>query len=72
MKTKTMLQLAKSLDFTNVYEMIEYFVECYINGNFTQCRRLFSELTKQGKKELITYLLSEDQTEQYNFYFKLL
>lgn len=72
MKTKTIKQLAYSLDFTTYFEMYEYFITCYMNGNFTSCRRLFGELTKKAKKDLLSFLIKEGFTREYNFYFELL
>lgn len=72
MKTKTIKQLSRELDFTTEWEMYEYFISCYVNGNFSQCRGLFSELTKQAKKDVLTYLLDEGFNREYNFYFSLL
>lgn len=72
MKAKTIKQLARSLDFTTDFEMYEYFITCYVNGNFTSCRNLFSELTKQAKKDLLSFLIKEGFTREYKFYFELL
>lgn len=72
MKAKTIKQLARSLDFTTDFEMYEYFITCYLNGNFTSCRRLFSELTKQAKKDVLSYLLGGGLNREYNFYFEIL
>lgn len=72
MKTKTIKQLSRSLDFTTDWEMYEYFISCYVNGNFSQCRRLFNELTKQAKKDVLAYLLDGGFNRGYNFYFELL
>ena len=72
MKTKTIKQLARSLDFTTDWEMYECFISCYVNGNFTSCRSLFSQLTKQAKKDVLAYLLDGGFNREYNFYFSLL
>lgn len=72
MKKKTIKQLARSLDFTTVFEIYEYFITCYVNGQFSQCRRLFGELTKQAKKDVLSFLIKEGFTREYNFYFELL
>ncbi len=72
MKAKTIKQLSRSLDFTTDFEMYEYFITCYVNGNFTSCRNLFSQLTKQAKKDILAYLLDGGFTREYNFYFELL
>lgn len=72
MKTKTIIQLAKTLDFASESEMYEYFITCYLNGNFSQCRRLFNELTKGAKKQLLAYLLDEGMNREYKFYFEML
>ena len=72
MKAKTIKQLARSLDFTTDFEMYEYFISCHMNGNFTSCRTLFGELTKQAKKDVLSFLLKEGFNSEYNFYFELL
>jgi len=72
MKTKTIKQLAKQLDFSTQSEMYEYFISCHVNGNFSQCRSLFSELTKQAKKDVLSYLLESGFNKEYNYYFNLL
>lgn len=72
MKAKTIKQLASSLDFTTDFEMYEYFISCHMNGNFTSCRNLFSQLAKQAKKDVLAYLLDCGFTREYNFYFELL
>lgn len=72
MKAKTIKQLARSLYFTTDFEMYEYFISCHMNGNFTSCKRLFGELTKQAKKDVLAYLLDYGSNSEYNFYFELL
>jgi len=72
MKTKSIIQLAKTLDFTSESEMYEYFITSYVNGNFSQCRRLFCELTRDAKKSLLAYLLEEGMNREYKFYFEIL
>lgn len=72
MKTKSILQLAKTLDFTTEYEMYEYFITSYMNGNFSQCRRLFSELKRDAKKSLLAFLLDEGMSRECKFYFEML
>lgn len=72
MKAKTIKQLARSLDFITDFEMYEYFISCHMNGNFTSCRNLFSQLTKKAKKDVLSFLTKEGFVSEYNFYFELL
>lgn len=73
MKTKTSIQLAKSLDFNNVFDLHCYLVDCYLNGNITSSKKLFNELKKQDKKSFIEFLgLEFFNTDTYKFYFNLL
>jgi len=73
MKKVTAKQLAKSLDFTCVFELHCYLVECYLNGNMSACKRLFSELKKTEQKAFIYWLTIEyNGTDVFFFYFNLL
>jgi len=72
MKTKSIIQLAKTLDFTSESEMYEYFITSYMNGNFSQCRRLFCKLKRDAKKSLLAFLLEEEKEREYEFYFEML
>lgn len=71
-----LLTLAKKLDFTQDYEYFDYCLDSYVNGNFSQCEKLFKAMTKKDKKGLITYLSGRDKNsidfEAYEFYFNLI
>jgi len=70
---KKLLTLAKGLDFQTESEYFDYCIDSFINGNFTQCRKLFNDMRKQDRKELVNYIHSMNQyTEIRNFYFNLL
>ena len=72
MKKLTLKQQAKSLEIKFVDELFYYFIDSYNYGQFSQCRRLFGELTKQAKKDVLAYLLDGGFNREYNFYFELL
>ena len=71
-----LLTLAKKLDFTNELEYFDYCISSYQNGNFSQSRELFKNMTKADRKGLILYIddcydnaITKDV---YKFYFNLL
>jgi hypothetical protein len=73
MKKLTAIQLAKRLDLTNVFDLHCYLVDCYLNGNITSCKRLFSELNRKEQKAFIFWLTIEyNGTGTFFFYFNLL
>ena len=45
-----LLTLAKKLDFTNELEYFDYCISSYQNGNFSQSRELFKNMTKADRK----------------------
>lgn len=51
---KKLITLAKELDFTTENEYFDYLIDCYMNGNFSSCRRLFADMKKKTRKELLT------------------
>jgi hypothetical protein len=71
-----MKKLIKELDFTSKEELFNYFIDSWYNGNYSQCRNLFSRLNKSGKKELLQYIAgcfdNENEKKVYQFYFNLL
>lgn len=68
-----LLTLAKRLDFTSEFEYFDYLINSHINGNFSQCQRLFMAMTKADKKQALQYIKGcFDDKEIYNFYFNLL
>lgn len=76
-KKKSLLQLAKDLDFRTETEYFNYCINSYINGNFSQCKKLFNAMTKAGRKALIVFIGSQDAgtnelAECEAFYFNLL
>lgn len=71
---KTAEQAAKGLDFQTGVEYFDYCIDSHINGNFSQCERLFKDLTKADQKNLLNYI-SESYTAEnpaYKYYFKQL
>lgn len=73
---KTIIELAKELEFNSEVEYFDYLVDCYICGNFTSCENLFNEFEKEDKKVFLNYLNGQAQYNGYlqarNFYFNLL
>ena len=66
-------KLAESLDFRTKEEYFDYCITSYINGNFSQCKRLFKDLTPKGRKALCIHISEQgSEKEIYNFYFNLL
>lgn len=48
----TLKQLAKSYEVENFFD---YIIESYINGNFSQVRELFNEMSKKDRYAFIAY-----------------
>lgn len=73
MAKKKLITLAKELDFTTEKEYFDYMIDTHINGQFTQCRNLFNEMSRPNQKQFILYI---EQNYNHNgirdFYFNLL
>jgi len=73
---KKLLALAKELDFNNAVEYFDYLIECYINGNFDSCKRLFAEMEREDQKVFLIYMNGQASfnglLQARNFYFNLL
>jgi len=67
---KKLITLARELDFSTETEHMDYLIDCHINGNFTQCRRLFAEMRREDQKKLLYHCAGFSRT--YEFYFELL
>lgn len=72
-----LLKLAKSLDFETETQYFDYLTESHINGNFTSCRQLFKQMTRDQRKQYLKHVHSEiviypSNQKIYNFYFDLL
>jgi hypothetical protein len=69
-----LLTLAKRLEFTTETDYFDYCINSWFNGNFTQCKKLFSDMCKVDKKRLIEYIKGcYDYTHDVEkFYFNLL
>lgn len=66
---RKMMSLVHSLDFENIEQYFDYCAESHINGNFSQCRRLFKDMPKYYRHELINYLRDNvGGDEIHNFY----
>lgn len=46
----------KSYDFDTIEEYFDYIVGSKVNGNFSQVKELISELSKNQKKQFLSYL----------------
>lgn len=53
---KNLNKLTKELGFTHKTEFFDYLIESHINGNFSQCKELFSEMIPQDREVFIDYL----------------
>jgi len=72
---KKLITLAKELDFNSETEYFDYLIESHVNGQFSQCRRLFSEMKKEDQKTFVRHITQHDFDgigEVYDFYFNLL
>lgn len=71
---KTLINLAKALDFTTETEYFDYCINSWFNGNFSQCQKLFSDMKKADRRELIKYIQGcyDYKHEVETFYFNLL
>jgi hypothetical protein len=69
-----LLTLAKRLDFATETEYFDYCINSWFNGQFSQCRDLFSRMSKKDQKVLIQYIKGcYDYTHEVEtFYFNLL
>lgn len=69
---KKMEKIYSDLDFTSKEDYFNYCVESHINGNFTQCKKLFQELPKQYKHELINFIRDNYGNDKvHNYYVSL-
>ena len=66
---KKLITLAKELDFSTESEYFDYLIDSHINGNFSQCRKLFAEMRKEDQKKLVRYCDGGALPKVYNFYF---
>lgn len=67
-----MIKLYKGLDFESKEQYFDYCAESHINGNFSQCQRLFKDLPHKYKHELIEYLRDNVGSDKiHNFYVRL-
>lgn len=68
-----LLTLAKRLDFNTEIEYFDYCINSYFNGNFNQCKKLFSDMAKKDRKELIEYIRGcyDYKSNVESFYFNL-
>lgn len=66
LETSNALILAKEMDFEYADDYFDYIVDSYVNGQKSQCKKLFNELNKIGKKDAILYI-KELSKEVYEF-----
>lgn len=69
---KKLITLAKELDFTTENEYFDYLIDCYMNGNFSSCRRLFADMKKEDQKRAIDCFLEYGSEDIYLFYLELI
>lgn len=69
---RKMKSLCKNLDFSTTEEYFQYCADSYLNGNREQCRRLFKDMPRDYKHELIDYLRTVVANDEiHNFFVKL-
>lgn len=71
MAKKKLITLAKEMDFTTSQDYLNYITLSHINGNFSQCKRLFNEMKKADKIEFIEFIRLE-YPEMYDYFINLL
>ena len=72
MARKKLNTLAKELDFEFSSDYYSYLIDSYINGNKSQCEKLFKAMKKADQKYfLMSYLNESDKKEIYDFFFDL-
>lgn len=64
-----LITLAKRLDFTTEAEYFDYCVQSHINGNFSQCKKLFKDMTKADRHRLIEYIRDNYGNDEIHNYF---
>ena len=57
---KTILELAKELDFNSEIDYFNYIIESFVNGNKQQCIKLFNKLDRNNKVYFMTQFLDEE------------
>ena len=71
-----LITLAHRLDLNQEIEYFDYCINSYENGNFAQCRKLFSDMSKKDRKEFIEYISgcydNPKSKAVYRFYWALL
>lgn len=67
---KKLITLAKELDFNTEQAYFDYLIDSHINGNFSQCRNLFSEMRQSDQKSFLYYC--KGLKKVFDFYFDLL
>lgn len=73
MARKKLITLAKELGFEFNFDYYNYLIDSYINGQKSQCKKLFEAMKKADQKYFLSSWLNEsDNKEIYNFYFDLL
>jgi len=60
--SKQLKTLAKEFDFNYISDYYEYIIESYINGNFSQVRKLFLNIKKSQRELFISYLLNNKES----------
>ena len=74
--TKPIKTLYKALDFNSEIEYYDYLINSHQNGNFSQCRKLFTDMQVKDRKSFLVYLSgcydNHEQNETYKYYFNLL
>lgn len=69
---KTLTEAANELGF-NILELFDYLIESHINGQFKQCKEMFTDLDKDGQMRFLEHLETQFDTDGgiYPFYKNL-
>lgn len=66
------INLAKQYGFKTEYEIYDYLIESYFNGNINQCKAIIKKLTKEAKKDFMEYLKEFNNSEMQDRFIKII
>lgn len=66
------INLAKQYGFKTEYEIYDYLIDSYINGNLTQCKAIMKKLTKDARLEFMEYLKEFSNSEMKDKFIKII
>ncbi|MGL5273152.1 MAG: hypothetical protein ACRC8J_06685 [Phocaeicola sp.] len=63
MKTRRNKTVAQQCRYYEVENIHEYIVSVYINGNFSQFKELYKELSPEARRQFIEYVFEQVSSE---------